>query len=286
MAPRLRYLQKLTDLGFIKRLLHGGSKAEATILEATTEVSCSEVKSEKPSKLELVPEDCPICHDPVGIETPEGILESWVHLYCGHKFGTHCIQRWLQDSVERDPHSVPSCPYCRSVAKHPCGHPVSIPAPRPSYSYNIWSTTIAPTHPHPQQTRRARRRLLRRSRRPLQPSPPYSDPYRAQTVGECRTCAANARSEKKMRQIITPSSELGSTTNSAHRRNGERSTSIKSIFSLKGLRRSSIPAPRSARTGNHAVEDHERLDLCRVRAVGTMGRVPMSTLAHRRRLSV
>ncbi|KAI2615896.1 hypothetical protein GGR54DRAFT_611447 [Hypoxylon sp. NC1633] len=150
-------------------------------------------KSKKQSAPEP-PEECPICHDPVGIANPEGIVESWTKLYCGHKFGTHCIQTWLQESINRDHYVSPSCPICRTTAKHPCGHLIN-PPPFASIHTN-WQSPRAPPSPPRQQVRR---RLTRRAGHPLRPPPP---PRRqAQVVGECRTCTENAEFDARMRRI-------------------------------------------------------------------------------------
>lgn len=140
--PRLRFPQ--VKLSFLKKLLpnkFNKSRPEATS-EPIIEISSKKQQDEKEEAKEPPPEECPICHDPVGVANPEGILESWVHLHCNHKFGTHCIQTWLEESAERDPHAIPSCPICRSAAKHPCGHPVVLPALRFS-PFHMWGGTGA-----------------------------------------------------------------------------------------------------------------------------------------------
>ncbi|KAH8908345.1 hypothetical protein BR93DRAFT_478099 [Coniochaeta sp. PMI_546] len=63
---------------------------------------------------------CPICQEPVGQRTPEGKIESWSKLPCGHKFGSHCIKHWLGMVAD----DRPCCPMCRQNASHLCGHPV------------------------------------------------------------------------------------------------------------------------------------------------------------------
>lgn len=63
---------------------------------------------------------CPICQEPVGHRNLEGKTESWSQLPCGHKFGSHCIKRWL-GMVGGD---KPCCPICRQNASYLCGHPV------------------------------------------------------------------------------------------------------------------------------------------------------------------
>jgi len=61
---------------------------------------------------------CEICQEIVGQETPDGIVESWSVLPCGHSFGSHCIKTWLGLADQ------PSCPMCRRDMVHHCGHPV------------------------------------------------------------------------------------------------------------------------------------------------------------------
>ncbi|KAK4191368.1 hypothetical protein QBC35DRAFT_375797 [Podospora australis] len=64
---------------------------------------------------------CPICQDPVGKQTPEGTVEGWSELPCGHQFGSVCIKQYLGIVAE----DGPSCPICRQPAHHSrCGHPV------------------------------------------------------------------------------------------------------------------------------------------------------------------
>ncbi|KAI0388693.1 hypothetical protein F5Y17DRAFT_451900 [Xylariaceae sp. FL0594] len=67
------------------------------------------------------------CHDPVGVTNPDGILESWVQLHCRHRFGTHCIQQWLQVSA-RHPWPIPTCPICRRLI---VPAPITSSAPMP-----------------------------------------------------------------------------------------------------------------------------------------------------------
>lgn len=64
---------------------------------------------------------CPICHEPVGIENLEGVIEKWSVLPCGHHFGSHCIKTYLRVVANERP--GPCCPMCRQIAHHACGHP-------------------------------------------------------------------------------------------------------------------------------------------------------------------
>ncbi|KAK4148207.1 uncharacterized protein C8A04DRAFT_24005 [Dichotomopilus funicola] len=64
---------------------------------------------------------CLICHEPIGTRNVEGVKEDWSMLPCGHRFGSHCIKRYLGLTADEQP----LCPICRHVAYHdPCGHPV------------------------------------------------------------------------------------------------------------------------------------------------------------------
>lgn len=63
---------------------------------------------------------CPICQEPIGSKNPEGITEGWSLLPCGHRFGSYCIKHYLNVVAE----DRPSCPVCRQIAYHLCGHPV------------------------------------------------------------------------------------------------------------------------------------------------------------------
>lgn len=65
------------------------------------------------------PQPCPICQEPVGRPTPEGVTEAWSSLPCGHRFGSVCIKRWLGLVADERP----ACPVCRRTATHMCGHP-------------------------------------------------------------------------------------------------------------------------------------------------------------------
>lgn len=65
---------------------------------------------------------CPICREPVGVLRPDKTTEKWSRLPCGHRFGSHCIKRWV--NMTRSDFERPSCPICRGPASHSCGHPV------------------------------------------------------------------------------------------------------------------------------------------------------------------
>lgn len=193
-------------------------------------------------------EECPICHDPVGMKNPEGILESWVHLHCNHKFGTQCIQTWLQESAEREPHAVPSCPICRAPAKHPCGHPVIIPAQRLHHFATLAALPLSPPTLYPSPVRlrnRPRRRLARRFGHPRRPPPPEPPRVRVQTVGECSTCAAAAAAKERMREMTMTSAEVGGPPYGGRRRDG-----IKSMLLQTGLRRLSWSTLEPTRNDN------------------------------------
>ncbi|KAI1753241.1 hypothetical protein F4782DRAFT_87292 [Xylaria castorea] len=223
-------------LGFLKKLLPKKS-GHGAIAEPATNLGPDTQQDEKAAVRAVPLEECPICHDPVGAKNPEGILESWVHLHCNHKFGTHCIQTWLQESAERDPHSVPSCPICRTAAKHPCGHPVVLPARRLP-PITVWSSML-PSSPVPSFTTHIesnppRRRLSRRWGHPHRPLPPRPGRAYVQTVGECATCAAAAAAaaahEKRMKQLASPSLEMGGTAYAGRGRISDRRTGIKSML--------------------------------------------------------
>ncbi|KAI1124370.1 hypothetical protein F5Y10DRAFT_269133 [Nemania abortiva] len=290
--PRLQFPQ--VKLSFLRKLLPRKSEIEA-VSKPTTEIGSSKPQDEKAEPQELPLEECPICHDPVGVSNPEGICESWVHLHCKHKFGTHCIQTWLQESAERDPHSTPSCPICRTTAKHPCGHPVVMPAHRLP-PFTMWPLVPPPTPPprsHRLEGRRPRRRLSRRWGHPHRPLPPQPTHTHVQTVGECSTCAAVAAQEKRMKQMTTPSVETSGTTYSG--RNNDRRTGIKSMLMHTGRRRLSTSAAEPSRSENYRVlmnlldenssaimpapsPHHEWANLCRTEVTVARSPTPAPTI--------
>ncbi|KAI0169627.1 hypothetical protein GGR52DRAFT_475341 [Hypoxylon sp. FL1284] len=200
---------------FKKFLSRKANRVDSTVSSTPEEDASSSSSSSSSSKgkKQLAaapepPEECPICHDPVGLANPEGLVEAWTKLYCGHRFGTRCIQTWLQESVNRDPSASPSCPICRATAKHPCGHLVSPPL-FPAYHLSWQAPRTPPSPPllqrvQPQPQPPARRRLTRRPGHPLRPPPAeqQSQPQRlAQVVGECRTCAENAEFAARVRRL-------------------------------------------------------------------------------------
>ncbi|KAI1491225.1 hypothetical protein F5X96DRAFT_488728 [Biscogniauxia mediterranea] len=262
------------NLKFLKKIWP--KKNDATTIDVSiSDITAVDVQSPKKSAKPPAPptEECPICHDPVGIANPEGIVESWTKLHCGHKFGTHCIQTWLEESVNRDQNTNPSCPICRTIAKHPCGHLVS-PPPFPPIHLQ-WRPSPAPT-----RRRRVRRRLTRRPGHPLRPPPPPK--RKVQTVGECKTCAENEAFDSRMRQLAEMRRHTGETTMSSSSRSG-----IKSI--IPGLKRST----HTVRTTIVSMGfDDERTwrghsVFCGVSPpTRSMPRSPTPTPGHSRRLSI
>ncbi|KAK8065240.1 hypothetical protein PG997_011987 [Apiospora hydei] len=148
------------------------------------------------------PEECPICQDPVGIPNPEGITEAWTSLKCGHKFGTVCIQTWLQDSIDRDPNGTPSCPIWTQ------------------YQMRLQLAQHQERERQLLSGRRPRNRLQRRSGQPRAPSPPRRT---AETVGECGLCKLNEARLKRIAEARTVvhkegQASSGATTGGATRR--------------------------------------------------------------------
>ncbi|KAI1103257.1 hypothetical protein F4804DRAFT_235382 [Jackrogersella minutella] len=230
------------------------------------------------------PEECPICHDPVGVANPEGIVESWTKLHCGHKFGTHCIQTWLQESINRDQNTNPSCPICRTTAKHPCGHLIS-PPPFPSINLDWQLPRPPPSPPRHRQHQQVRRRLTRRPGHPLRP-PPQEQPKRlAQVVGECRTCAENAEFDARMRRIRERGRQ--DTGESATSTGSRSAAAIKSI--IPGLKRSTNTIRATVvHVGIDPLEErHPRSVFCVAPHVSSrMSRRPTPPPGYSRRLSI
>lgn len=81
---------------------------------------CTSAGSEKQgSTVEIEAAACPICQEPIGSRHPEGVVEGWSVLPCGHCFGSYCIKRYLGIAA----HEQPLCPLCRREAYYACGHP-------------------------------------------------------------------------------------------------------------------------------------------------------------------
>jgi hypothetical protein len=98
-----------------------GRKRRAANLEAP--LSRSEKQTSK-VQIEIETDaPCAICHEPVGHLKPEGFRERWSVLPCGHQFGSVCIKQYLRIVAD----NRPSCPTCRQIAYHACGHP-AVPA--------------------------------------------------------------------------------------------------------------------------------------------------------------
>ncbi|KAH8888751.1 hypothetical protein GQ53DRAFT_230232 [Thozetella sp. PMI_491] len=75
---------------------------------------------EKQNSKAQIEATCPICQEPIGTKNPEGIVEGWSVLPCGHRFGSYCIKHYLRIvATER-----PTCPVCRQNVYHSCYHPV------------------------------------------------------------------------------------------------------------------------------------------------------------------
>ncbi|XXH00578.1 hypothetical protein Hte_006926 [Hypoxylon texense] len=234
------------SLKFLKKLLSkrtgnvDPSTAPETLAEEVSPKSKKQQSSVAAAPAVEPPEECPICHDPVGLANPEGIVEAWTQLHCGHRFGTHCIQTWLQESLNRDPNASPSCPICRATAKHPCGHLVSPPL-FPSIQLNWQSPRPPPSpptrrhhhHHHHHHHQPVRRRLTRRAGHPLRPPP--QPLRRAQVVGECRTCAENAEFDARVHKL-RERQQRQQTGESMASTSSRSAAAIKSI--IPGLKRS------------------------------------------------
>ncbi|ORY71301.1 uncharacterized protein BCR38DRAFT_404403 [Pseudomassariella vexata] len=168
-------------------------------LDGPSSPNTEHVKPTKSTSTLTSLEECPICHDPVGITSPEGIIESWTQLHCSHRFGNVCIQTWLQESLDRDENNTPSCPICRDAAKHPgCGHLV---CPKDFDTQYLQYQMRLQWHGQARNGgRRQRRRLQRRDGHPLRPPPPPK--RKANTVGHCKTCEENAAYEARIKQMM------------------------------------------------------------------------------------
>ncbi|KAI0977571.1 hypothetical protein F4678DRAFT_18880 [Xylaria arbuscula] len=241
-------------LSFLKRLLHIKSKPVDPVAEPAAPDGPDRPQDEKTALREEPLEECPICHDPVGATNPEGILEEWVNLNCGHKYGSHCIQTWLQESAERDPYSTPTCPICRTAARHHCGHPVVVPVNRFA-PFTVWAP-LEPAQPPiltPQlERRRTRRRLSRRPSHPHRPSRAFLSLPQVQTVGKCRICEAVEERMMSQNRARTATETTGGTADNGNGRNNDRrTTGIKSMLLQTSLRRLSISNLESPRGESH-----------------------------------
>ncbi|KAK4179051.1 hypothetical protein QBC36DRAFT_180973 [Triangularia setosa] len=96
-----------------KKIASHDGKGGPTVVESEKQIDITDAES-----------SCPICTDPIGTENPEGTIEGWSELPCGHRFGSHCIKHYL--GIVAD--DRPACPICRQAAHHFCGHPV-LPMP-------------------------------------------------------------------------------------------------------------------------------------------------------------
>jgi hypothetical protein len=58
--------------------------------------------------------NCPICHDPMSVENPEGIKEDPIELTicCSQVIGRRCLKTWLREFVYGDM-LRDTCPICR-----------------------------------------------------------------------------------------------------------------------------------------------------------------------------
>lgn len=99
--------------------LKSTSKARHFTKDTAIKDACPEKERQRNTNV-YIDAACPICQEPVGQSTPEGKIESWSRLPCGHKFGSHCIKHWLGLVAD----DRPCCPMCRQNASHLCGHPV------------------------------------------------------------------------------------------------------------------------------------------------------------------
>jgi hypothetical protein len=208
LSPRRRRRQRLEamDMGAATTMTASGKKS--------AEFHAEEEEEEKKGPME----DCPICHDPVGLPNPENVTEAWTSLHCGHRFGTVCIQMWLQDSLDRnDPHNPnPTCPICRVMAKHPgCGHAVCPPQDLEMIIY-IQNQQYLAAAQAALDRRPHRNRLQRREGHPSRP--PSVVPRRlADTIGECPVCERakmqeeevqrgerRSRQKRRLRELVRP----------------------------------------------------------------------------------
>lgn len=267
------------------------SKYNIKMLSSRLSSRSAAAKSTHGARAADPPEACPICQDPVGLPNPEGIVEAWTSLGCGHRFGTVCIQTWLQDTLDRDQNSTPSCPVCRATAKHPgCGHAIC-----PSGFHNqLWAEyqmrlQIAQSHERQRQAsgRPQRRRLQRRMGHPHIPSPP---PRReAEKVGDCATCKLREACFKQHRQ----QSGHDSAAASGHRepRRAETATRrIKSYFPVQSVQPAPAGPPDNSSLEMGAETGQIRARFCDMQGLTAASRsptpVPEPTYASSRRGTV
>ena len=73
---------------------------------------------EKPKPLVPGP-NCDVCHEPTDVprvNEDAGTIETLAVLPCGHAFGHKCLLQWLDQEYGQ------TCPLCRFLPKHKCGH--------------------------------------------------------------------------------------------------------------------------------------------------------------------
>lgn len=112
-----RQLLALTFIPFL-RFTMGRMIGLKTETNAAKHTPIASGHSPAPGETEATP--CPICQEPVGSPSPEGTIEGWSVLPCGHRFGSRCIKYYLGLVADERP----SCPICRLPAHHRCDHPV------------------------------------------------------------------------------------------------------------------------------------------------------------------
>lgn len=83
-----------------------------------------------------IPEECSMCfHSFDEVNTERYTTKELPrYLYCGHIFGSHCIKEWLSDGSR-------TCPICRRVQRHRCGHTVQA---RVVYKTNKYRQILMP----------------------------------------------------------------------------------------------------------------------------------------------
>ncbi|KAM7208779.1 hypothetical protein V8F20_000942 [Naviculisporaceae sp. PSN 640] len=122
-AFRFTFRFLLSPFGLARRLCYS---THSVVMSAITKRTSGHYVSKKDAVLDKlgvktqVEATCPICQEPIGYKNAEGITEGWSLLPCGHRFGSYCIKHYLNLVAE----DRPSCPVCRQIAYHQCGHPV------------------------------------------------------------------------------------------------------------------------------------------------------------------